>query len=297
MIHRIILLITIFFLSFGCSGGNELLTEKPALGQGMTSEIAVEVSPKKPIKTDLIVARVSGAGGYIQYRWLLNGTEIEDAEEPRLRYDNLKKGDRIQVKVVAGKKAILSRPVFVQNSPPRIVSSRLLPLAPKKGDKIRAVVSAADTGGDEVSFEYEWSLNGMILPQIKGDSIDLDFVRRDRIVVKITPYNKDERGTPITQGVVVGNSYPVISTKIDDAFIKNDRCQARIAASDLNGDTLTFSLKKAPQGMTIDSTSGTITWDFKSDKTVKHDLTVSVRDTEGAETELNLSMEGCFPNS
>ncbi len=186
----------------------------------------------------------------------------------------------------------------IKNSPPRIVSSKFLPPVPKKGDSIEVEVKAEDSDGDIISFEYEWSRGGVVFQRVSGNILDTDLSRGDKIFVKITPYDGQSEGTQVVSWVAVANSYPDISTELVDVLIKKDKCQAKVNASDADEDELTYLLKNAPEGMTIDSRSGVLNWDFNPGGGVlQHELTVSVKDTFEAETELSISIEGCFPEN
>jgi hypothetical protein len=69
------------------------------------------------------------------------------------------------------------------------------------------------------------------------------------------------------------------------------RYSHQINATDPDGDSLTYSLKKAPSGMRIDSSSGLITWDVPSDFTGKALFTVAAADGHGGEVTQDLTLE------
>jgi hypothetical protein len=180
------------------------------------------------------------------------------------------------------------------NYPPRIVSFKFVPPIPHKGDRLRADVAVEDTEKDEVFLEYEWSLNGNILPNAKGDTLDLELTRGDVISVTVTPSDDFNEGLPVTNTVKVLNAFPVVATELSDIVISKDKCRASVVASDPDDDEIRYSLVKGPEGMTIDSRSGVITWDAKKEKSVPFELIVAVRDINGAESHLKTTLEGCY---
>ncbi|PJA80422.1 MAG: hypothetical protein CO148_03415, partial [Nitrospirae bacterium CG_4_9_14_3_um_filter_41_27] len=58
-----------------------------------------------------------------------------------------------------------------------------------------------------------------------------------------------------------------------------------------DGDTLTYSLKSAPSGMTIDSSKGMIKWNVPPEFKGKAPITISVTDGHGGESLQNLTLE------
>ncbi|MBL8339841.1 MAG: tandem-95 repeat protein [Rubrivivax sp.] len=70
-------------------------------------------------------------------------------------------------------------------------------------------------------------------------------------------------------------STPVTTARVGVAYAY------RVTASDANGDTLRYSLTRAPSGMTINATSGQIAWTPTSAQTGNRSVTVRVADPAG----------------
>jgi FtsP/CotA-like multicopper oxidase with cupredoxin domain len=84
-------------------------------------------------------------------------------------------------------------------------------------------------------------------------------------------------GNPLGNGVTVSaapviNSTPVLNASVGQPY------NYLVTASDANGEVLTYSLLMAPTGMTINATSGLLTWIPTSSQVGQHDITVRVAD-------------------
>lgn len=86
--------------------------------------------------------------------------------------------------------------------------------------------------------------------------------------------------TPITS-----NQVPTISSTAPKQATAGAVYAYNVAASDPDGDTLTYGLATYPSGMTIDSTSGQIRWIPTASQVGTQTFTVVVYDTQGAQTQ------------
>ncbi len=118
--------------------------------------------------------------------------------------------------------------------------------------------------------------------------------RGDRITVKITPYDGTNYGNTVTLYREILNMPPEIKSS-SEWKVDNGIFQLRLHTSDPDGDPLTYSLKEAPDGMTIDE-KGLIKWNIPPDFKGKAPVTVSVTDGHGGEAlysfEVNIGIEG-----
>jgi hypothetical protein len=140
--------------------------------------------------------------------------------------------------------------------------------------------SGSDMDGDNVAILYEWTKNGE--PAGKGRAIDSQIKRGDKISVKITPFDGEAYGQSIILNREVRNMPPMIVE--DKKFNFNGRnfsCQLK--AADPDGDTMNYSLKSAPSGMTINPSTGLITWAVPSDFKGKASFTACANDGRGGE--------------
>ncbi|QUY45864.1 putative Ig domain-containing protein [Acaryochloris marina] len=80
------------------------------------------------------------------------------------------------------------------------------------------------------------------------------------------------------------NSNPVIESTPRLEAIAGLPYTYDVNAADPNGDTLTYELLIAPDGMTIEPTTGVISWDTTVADIANHDITVQVSDSRGGIT-------------
>lgn len=79
------------------------------------------------------------------------------------------------------------------------------------------------------------------------------------------------------------NSPPVIAVLTDASINEGVLFTRQVNASDLDFDPLTYSLTEAPEGMTIGSSSGLISWTTGYDDAGNYTVTVKVEDVFGGE--------------
>lgn len=82
---------------------------------------------------------------------------------------------------------------------------------------------------------------------------------------------------PTGGGGTTGNSAPVINSTAPTAATVGQLYSYQAAASDANGDTLTWSLSTGPTGLTI-STGGLVSWTPNAGQVGSHNVQISVSD-------------------
>ncbi len=190
--------------------------------------------------------------------WLINGEMPYPGEtSAQLKGGIAKKGFTVQAKAIIKGKEVRSNIVKIKNAPPVITRVKLVPEVFKTGDRLGVEVSGSDPDGDDVTFLIEWTKNGE--PAGKGMTIDSALKKGDKVTVKITPFDGEDYGRSGTMSNEIRNMPPMI---IDDKNFRFDGnvVSHQIKAIDPDGDPITYSLKNAPQGMTIDASTGLITW-------------------------------------
>jgi hypothetical protein len=172
-----------------------------------------------------------------------------------------------------------------KNTPPHIISADITPVMLYTGTAAEVKVGASDVEGDDIRFDYEWSINGeyagkelrMTRPLKRGDSIS----------VKISPYDDVDYGLPLVLTKDIHNTPPQIiggTSKLNGSLYSY-----QLEAIDNDHDTLTYTLVSAPEGMIVDS-SGQITWtvppEFKGTVTI----TVAIEDGYGGKASQQLTL-------
>lgn len=169
----------------------------------------------------------------------------------------------------------------VKNTPPELTKIKIMPEVFKSGDTLYVDVAAADADGDEVTIQYEWTKNKEAAG--KDRQIGVSIKRGDKIDVKITPYDGKVSGRSVILHREIANLPPML---IVDKNFKSDGnlFTYQVQASDADNDALTYSLKTAPAGMTIDP-SGLIRWKVPPDAKEKTEVKVAVSDGHGGQVE------------
>ena len=170
--------------------------------------------------------------------------------------------------------------VEAKNTPPEMTKIKIMPEVFKSGDTLYVDVAAADADGDDVTIQYEWTKNKKAAGQER--QIGVPIKRGDKIDIKITPYDGKVYGRSVILHREIANLPPMIIVDKNSRFDGNIFTY-QVKASDADNDALAYSLKSAPQGMTIDKASGLLRWDVPGSFKGKASFTVSVTDGHGGE--------------
>ncbi len=167
-----------------------------------------------------------------------------------------------------------------KNTPPEITKIKIMPEVFKSGDTLYIDAVATDADGDDVTIQYEWTKNKEAAG--KDRQIGVPIKRGDKLDIKITPYDGKAYGRSVILHREIANLPPMIIVDKNSRFDGN-LFTYQVKASDADNDALTYSLKAAPAGMTVDKSTGFIQWDVPPDFRGKASVTVSVTDNQGGE--------------
>jgi len=263
-------------------------TSQP-VGSTTGGSSSLEIVPVNATRTSRLYAVPHGFNlSEAKIEWLVNGTLVTSPKLTEFDASVTKKNDKIQARAIMQGKEIASNIVQIGNSPPDISRVKIMPEVFKPGDTLSVDASGTDVDGDEVTLSYEWTKNGE--PAGNSRQIQLSLKRGDKLSVKITPFDGTDYGRSGVLNREIVNLPPMITDNRKYLF-DGKRYSHQINATDPDGDSLTYSLKKAPSGMRIDSSSGLITWDVPSDFTGKASFTVAAADGHGGEVTQDLTLE------
>jgi hypothetical protein len=173
------------------------------------------------------------------------------------------------------------------NSPPVIRSVRFIHSDVNAGTGLGVEAEGYDADADPVRFEYAWQKNGQ--PAGNGNNLTVPVKRGDKVAVTVTPFDGKARGKSATLFREILNTSPVIEGQ--ERFQVNDNdVTFHVRASDADGDPLTYSLKDAPAGMSIDRQTGWVRWVASPGATGKVPFTVIVSDGSGGEATARFSV-------
>lgn len=221
--------------------------------------------------------------------WLVNGAPVSthEIDEFSPRDDGAKKGDEVMVKVTYRELVFNSNAVAIKNSLPLLNYIKLVPDKFKTGDKIGVDARAEDADGDEVTVKIEWFKNGK--PEGSGQFFEGELKRGDKIEAKVVPNDGQDDGKYFMVIREIKNFPPTVDAhknyKFDD---RKSLFTYQTKAQDNDEDTLTYTLKLAPAGMTIDSETGLVTWNVPKDFEGQASFSVAVEDGNGGTSQGNV---------
>jgi len=161
---------------------------------------------------------------------------------------------------------------------------------PRQGFK--AVVEAFDPDQDEIEFRYQWKLEGEEIIGAIDEEMDWheDFVKGSHVSVEVIPFDGIDEGVWKAEGnFTIPNSPPKILSE-PNSRIEGGKFIYVILAEDPDGDSIEFTLKNAPKGMTIEPATGLISWDFDENDLGEHSIEIAVSDSEGAKSTQTLNL-------
>jgi hypothetical protein len=271
------------------------------VGQGEVSVAAgdgfkVVVAPSTPSRIAppaVSLKSPPGKGAEISsVKWLVNGEERGDGEV--LAPVRLQRGDRIQAVVVlrtgGGETTVTAPEVVAVNALPAVTDVRLEPQAPISGSEVRAVVGARDPDDDPLTFKYQWHVDNAAMPG-GGDTLTLKGVRKGSWVhVAVTPNDGFADGAwKSSSRYQVVNAPPVVTSKPPTTIPPSRVLSHSIVAEDPDGDPLTYTLVKGPEGATL--SGATFTWKVNDrDLDRLAEVVIRISDTDGASTVLTMAL-------
>jgi len=301
MKKNILLLFLLVFILSACSSEKAPQSGQMAPGQATSGQAPAgpaaaapgEVAQSgeyelvlNPADADTNTTLYLGAKGFslaeAKLEWLVNSNLPYPGETTTmLKAGIAKKGFTVQAKAIVKGKEIKSNSIKIKNAPPVISRVKLMPEVFNPGDLLSVDASGTDPDGDNVTFVFEWTKNGQSAG--KGRTIDSPVKKGDKVTVKITPFDGEDYGRSGTLSNEIRNMPPMIIDNRDFAF-DGKVLTHQIRATDPDGDTITYSLKNAPQGMTINPATGFITWTVPAALKGKGSYTAVARDPSGGES-------------
>ena len=251
----------------------------------------VRLTPTDPSPGDLVVARVDASdpdGDPIEfvYQWLVDGRR-QPAAADTLHLQSARKGSRVEVSVVArdgrDQSAAGRASVRVGNSPPVLQGVVIEPLGEITAyQDVIASPTASDPDGDDIEYEYLWTVNGDTADEV-GPVLSSDLYRRgDEIGLVVVASDGQDSSDPIeSDAMVVGNARPKI-TSLPGAIGPDGVFRYSVVVEDADGDRLfRYRLTESPAGMQLDIVHGELTWEPSESQAGTHDVAIEVDDRSG----------------
>ena len=245
--------------------------------------VSVTILPENPTAKGCLRATIYGVPGSSLVAWSVNGTTVASGTDTQLCNKHYVRGDQVTVNVGTSDVGA-SATVTIGNSLPRIVDVSSTPEEIFSGVEVTVVPVAEDDDGDDVSFSYQWLINGEPDLQLTDATLPAGaFAKGDSLQVQIIPNDFYDDGPMYTSfATVVANAPPVITSKPPEGIVSLDYAY-QVVANDPDDDTFTYRLEEAPDGMTIDENTGLISWSLIDATPGEHTIAIIVSDPDGAE--------------
>jgi hypothetical protein len=221
-----------------------------------------------------------------QYRWYVNDNLVPEETAAQFPPEKIRRGDRLRVEITPSDgrsygSAYKTQSVQVVNTLP-FVAKVGLPEQLKPGDTAKVDAEIKDADDDEVRALYRWWKNQDLVAETEVPSLDTTgFNRGDVLKVTVIPRDATGQGKEISSPPIdLGNSPPRFTSKplpVTDGKVY----QYLITAVDPEGDQVSYELETAPPGMTLDQTSGQVSWVIPSGLTGAYRVRVVAKDGQG----------------
>lgn len=149
--------------------------------------------------------------------------------------------------------------------PLQIKAVTLNPEAPTILDDVTAVAELNDPDLENVNFQYQWFVNGREMPEISGDKLEkAHFKKGAWLYCRVKSSSGGIESEWFKSDIIrVHNSLPAFKLEPVGKFSVPGEFQYQAAASDPDGDILTYELlSPLDQGILLDSKTGLLTWNL-----------------------------------
>jgi hypothetical protein len=172
--------------------------------------------------------------------------------------------------------------ITVDNLPPTIISSPILTAT--EDSQYNYDVEAIDNDGGMLTYILTTFPTGMTINATNGLitwTPTNSQVGANSVVVLVSDGDGGSDSQSFTLTVTNVNDSPTITSAPGPTAIEDVQYSYDVESSDLEGDTLTFSLSTYPAGMAIDNSSGLISWTPTNSQVGANSVVVLVSDGNG----------------
>lgn len=258
----------------------------------------VDVTLDSTLQVDLLSEDMESDPVTYRHQWFVNGSTVVGATTPYFAAEALKNGDRVTVEVTpndgkADGAVYKADHVTVGNTAPDIAEIHLEPVPLYRGDALKVRVVAGDPDGDPITFTYKWLRNDKEIPGSITDTLDTkDFKKKDVLAVLVSVSDgKATREPRAARPVTIENAAPrftstpsivisLIPPKEGQGPAKEGIYEYAATAVDPDEDAVTYELKQAPPGMTVDAATGKVVWKLTTENVGKHHVVLAAKDPD-----------------
>lgn len=147
-------------------------------------------------------------------------------------------------------------------------------------DRIKVLIEEDQNDKKTIKYKYEWIRNGKPMG-VDGDSITA-FQKGDKIAVRVTPFDHEKGGQSVLLSMNIAQAPPRVIENKTVSFDGNVLSH-QVKAVDPDGGKVSYALIDAPKNMTIDSSTGLINWHVQPSEHGRFNVSVLVKNDNGAE--------------
>jgi len=169
--------------------------------------------------------------------------------------------------------------------PPKIKQIKVDAVSNNLKDGFMAVVTTHDTENEDINFIYQWKHNGIDIIGATEQKLawNEEFRKGDLITLEIIPYDDMTEGIWNMEGnFTIPNSPPEIDAT-PPGTINGNSFTYKVSATDLDSDILTYTIKDAPEKMSINPETGEINWEYGIDDAGEYKIGIVVSDGDGGQ--------------
>lgn len=284
------------WIACGCSAGSGKSAVQPA----SHSTGGIRIVPDQPFANSTLRVMLDNENrdpSTCRFEWRKNGQLLAGEYGPEIA-GRFSRGDRVSVVVTIpsgpdGATREASAEVGIANSPPRITRVTVATATAPSGTELRAQVESLDPDGDSPRFEYRWYRNGQPIAEARGASLPATNISRgDRVAVEVVASDESSSSNPVrADHADFENHLPQFASTPGAPKYSDTVWHYQLAASDPDGDALSYQLVSGPPGMTMDG-KGAIEWQLPAAEQRRGEYTVrlKVSDGKGGEAEQNFTL-------
>jgi hypothetical protein len=258
----------------------------------------VEVNLEDTLRVEIQAEDMDGDRITYQYQWVVNGFSVPGTTGAQFAAHKLRRGDRIIVELTPNDGKVngavfKADPVTVGNTAPEIEAIYLEPVPLHRGDPLKARIVARDPDDDPIQFTYRWFRNRKEIPGAATGTLDTTgFRKKDVLGVLVTASDGKATQAPRGSAAVRIENAPPRFTSTPTATIKDGQFEYLAKAVDSDDDPVTFELKQAPPGMTLDAATGSLIWKITSESKGKHHVVILAKDNDNGVAPQEFELEG-----
>lgn len=133
------------------------------------------------------------------------------------------------------------------------------PERPVAGDAIKVLVTFESELSQQIPLNYRWKVNDEVTQESTSPEFQHPTKRGDRVEVAVCIGDHCDEARAFRKSVTVENSPPTIQ-RSDQRMDENGQYIAYFESSDPDGDAVSLTLQKGPDGMTLDAEKRELRW-------------------------------------